>query len=305
MALTINNNIITFLRQTVGVSGYGYWHLPAIVYFLYPMALIFALFIEENQNILNRKQKMVFWFTGVINFLVVFLLLFVANTPSHSSAIIGVQGRYFIPFILLLILPFVFMKPIKMFRTLFLVLIGIVYLASISALLLDFHVVCGEFLISQKPCKLPYYKNWGPETFIATRLFKGGALYQNIIVDCQTIARIDIWPMRTEVGEDAQATLNLLTGSGDLLTSSTFSIEGISTNAWYSIDVPDVVGMKGSAITLEILPAEGQDLSQFALGVFPTDEYTKGELFIKDSATGKSTSADNDLIFKYECEKPK
>jgi hypothetical protein len=228
----------------------------------------------------------------------------VANTPQNSPTIIGIQGRYFIPFILLLLLPFVFVKPIKAIRTVFLVLIGLIYLASLSTLLLDFHVICGESLTSQKLCKLPYYKNWGPETFVSASFTKGAVLNQNIIVDCQTITRIDVWPISTDVDSDAQAILNLRSGAGDLLATSSFSPASVSANEWYSIDIPDVVGMKGTAITIEILPAEGQDLSGFALGVFPTNEYTKGELFIKDGETGRSTSADNDLIFKYQCKKP-
>ena len=107
--------------------------------------------------------------------------------------------------------------------------------------------------------------------------------------------------MRSVVDKDTQAILNLRTGSGDLLATSSFSPANVSTNSWYSIDIPDVVGLKGTAITIEILPAEGQDLSGFALGVFPTNEYTKGELFIKDGITGKSSSVENDLIFKYQC----
>lgn len=300
-ALTISRNILPFLRETIGVSGYGYWRLPTLVYFMYPVAIILAFFIEHNQNLMTRKQKVIFWLTGFINILVVFVLMFVANTPTNSPTIIGIQGRYFIPFILLLLLPFVFVKPIKAMRTVFLVLIGLIYLASISSLFLDFHVICGESLVTQKPCKLPYYKNWGPETFIPASLAKGAALNQNIIVDCQTITRIDVWPMSTDVDSNAQAILNLRTGSGDILATSSFSPANVSDNEWYGIDIQDVVGLKGTAITIEILPAEGQDLSGFALGVFPTNEYTKGELFLKDGATGKSTSADNDLIFKYQC----
>jgi len=165
-------------------------------------------------------------------------------------------------------------------------------------------VICGESLITQKACKLPYYKNWGPETFVPASLAKGTALNQNIIVDCQTITQIDIWPLRSDVDNEAQVNVNLRTGAGDLLAESSFSPAGISINEWYSIDIPDVGGLKGNSITIEILPAKDQDLSGFTLGVFPTNEYTKGELFIKDGATGKSTSADNDLIFKYQCKKP-
>lgn len=303
MALTISRNILPFLRETVGVSGYGYWRLPTLVYFMYPVAIILAFFIEHNQNLMTRKQKIVFWLTGFINILVVFVLLFVANTPTNSPTIVGIQGRYFIPFILLLLLPFVFVKPIRVMRSLFVALIGLIFITSISTLFLDFHVICGESLLTQKPCKLPYYKNWGPETFVPVSLTKGAALNQNIIVDCQTITRIDVWPMSTDVDSDAMAILNLRNGAGDLLATSLFSPANVSDNEWASIDIPDVVGLKGTAITIEIIPAEGQDLSGFELGIFPTNEYTKGELFIKDGVTGKSTSADNDLIFKYQCNK--
>lgn len=304
MVKTISRNTIQYLVETIGVSGYGYWKFPAFIYFLYPITVLITLWIEESKNLLTLKQKIIFELTGIINFLAIYIAFFVANTPSTSSTILGIQGRYFIPFIPLLLLPIIFLKPIKLLRSSFIALTGLILLVSIITLFLDFHVICGESLVTQKPCKLPYYKNWGPETFIPASLTKGAVLNQNIIVDCQTVTRIDIWPMRSDVDKDAQAILNLRTGSGELLATSSFSPASVSDNTWYSIDIPDVLGLKGSAITIEIIPSEGQDLSGFELGVFPTDEYTKGELFIKDGITGKSSSADNDLIFKYQCKKP-
>lgn len=304
LAETISQSIVPYLIQTIGISGYGYWRLPTLVYVLYPAAIVLVFFLEDNRNILTRKQKIVFWLTGLLNFLVIFTLFFIANTPLGSSTIVGVQGRYFIPFILVLLLPFVFTKPVRILRFIIYGLMGLILLASTTALFLDYHVICGESLTSQKACKLPYYKNWGPETFLPASLSKGSALNQNIIVDCQTISHVEVLPLRNETESDAKAVINLRAGSGDLISTETFSLSGISVNNWYSIDIPDVVGLKGSSISIEFLPAEGQDLSQFALGIFPTDEYTKGELFIKDGKTGQSSSDGNDLIFKYQCEKP-
>ncbi|HCS38409.1 MAG TPA: hypothetical protein DIW44_02345 [Anaerolineaceae bacterium] len=304
LMLTIYKNIVPFIRETIGVSGYGYWHLPTLLYVLYPAVVLISFFIEENHNYLTRNQKLIFWLTGFINFLVIFVLLFIANTPINSSTIVGVQGRYFIPFIPLFFVPIVFVKPVKIIKILSMVLIGFVLLISVITLFLDFHVMCGESLTSKNPCKLPYYKNWGPETFISANLPQGSAIIQNIIVDCQTISNIEIWPLQNDEKNDQHVIVNIRTGDGALLGSSSFSITEVSLNKWFSIDIPDVVGMKGTAISIEILPAEGQDLSQFVLGVFPTNEYTKGELFLKYGSTGKSTTADNDLIFKYQCEKP-
>lgn len=304
LTATISKSIIPYLIQAIGISGYDYWRLPGFVYFLYPITLVLVFFLDENKNILTRKQKIVFWLTGIINFLVVFTLFFVANTPLNSPTIVGVHGRYLIPFFLLLILPFVFAKPVNNLRLIVYGFIGLILLASTTALFLDYHVICGESLTSQKACRLPYYKNWGPETFLSASLAKGSVISQNIIVDCETISHIEVWPLLSEVENHAQAAVNLRTGSGDILATSTFSPSGIVVNKWYSIDIPDVVGLKGSSITIEILPTEGQDLSKFELGVFPTDEYTKGELFIKDGITSQSYSDGNDLIFKYQCEKP-
>ncbi len=303
LALTLSVNITTYLQQFIGVAGYSYWRFPLIVYILYPFAILLAFFLEEK-NIQTTKVRVVLILTGIINVLVIFVLFFVANTPLNSPTIIGITGRYFNPFLPLFLLPMVFVKPIKVMRHFFIVIIALISLMSMITLFFDYHVMCGGFWIAGKPCRLPYYKNWGPETFVAENLAKGNALNQNIIADCKTISQVDIWPMTNDLPEGGNVILNLRSGSGELLSSSTFSPVGIPVNKWYSIDIPDVVGMKGAAITIEILPAEGTDLSQFALGVFPTNEYTKGELFIKDGTTGKSSTNDNDLIFKYQCEKP-
>lgn len=304
MAKTIAGNFITYLMQAIGASGYSYWSLPKIIYFLYPLAVILSFFIEKDKNTLSLRQKVIILLTGILNFIVIFLLFFVTITPLGSSTIIGLAGRYFVPFIPLFLLPFVFQKPLNGFRYCFMGLIGFISLLTSVSLFLAYHVICGGFWFSGQICKLPYYKNWGPETFIPVPLSKGSAIDQNFIVDCQTISHIELWPLQNDETPAGQVILNLRSGAGELLSASSFATDGIPANAWYSVDIPDVVGMKGSALTIEILPAEDQNLSQFALGVFPTDEYTKGELFIKDGATGKSTTSGNDLIFKYQCEKP-
>ena len=301
---TLARNTNIYLIETIGTTGYAYWRLPGFVYFLYPLTILLTFFVEENHNFLTTKRRLIFFLTGWLNILVIFILFFVSNTPLTSPTILGVSGRYFIPFILFLLLPLVFVKHIRFIKPIAITLIELIFISSTVTFFIDFHIMCGETLITHKTCKLPYYKNWGPETFIAEELSQGDALSQNIIVDCHTVSHVELWPMKNDLTDEDELILNLRSGSGELLSTASFSPVGIQVNQWYSVDIPDIVGMKGSAITIEIIPAEGDDLSKFSLGVFPTNEYTKGELFIKDGATGKSSTADNDLIFKYQCEKP-
>ncbi len=303
MALTISVNFTTYLTQFIGVAGYSYWRFPLIVYIFYPIAILLSYFLEEKRT-QTSKLRVVFLLTGIINFLVIFVLFFIANTPLNSPTIIGITGRYFNPFLLLFLIPLMFVKPVNVIKHIFIAVITLISLLSLITLFFDYHVMCGGFWIAGQTCKLPYYKNWGPETFLTENLAKGDALNQNIIADCHTISKVELWPMVNDLTENDELILNLRNGSGDLLSTTSFSPVGLPVNKWYGIDIPDVSGMKGSAITIEIIPSEGDDLSKFALGVFPTNEYTKGELFIKNGATGKSSTADNDLIFKYQCEKP-
>jgi uncharacterized membrane protein len=297
-------NSKTYLFQLIGTSGYSYWRFPIFLYFLYPISIAVAFFLEEKKNFLTVSQKVVFVLTLLVNIFAIFALFFVANTPNGSITIVGVSGRYFTLLLPVLFLPFVINKPIKAGKPIFYGLAGLTGITVVVTLFLAYHVVCGGFWVNGQTCKLPYYKNWGPETFIPIKLTKGTELTQNIIVDCQTVSQIEILPLENGVSGVAAATLNIRTGSGELLSTSSFSPQGVEVNQWYTIDIPKIVGMKGTAISIEILPAEDEDLSLFALGTFPTNEYTKGELFIKDGKTGKSTSADNDLIFRYTCDKP-
>ncbi len=302
LAQTIAKNGVAYLIQMVGVSGYGYWQFPAFVYFLFPVAVVAAFFVEEEKNRLNGKQKLWFFLVGILNFLVIFVLFFVVDTPIDSPIIPGVQGRYFIPFLPLLLLPLALGKPVKGFKLGFFGLTSLISITFLLTLFLDFHVLCGESRLTREPCKLPYYKNWGTETFLPVKLEKGAALYQNIIADCQTISQVEVWPLENSANPDNLIEINLRSGAGELLSAYTLPTIGIPVNEWYAIDIPDVEGMKGSALTIEILPGVSNADLNFALGVFPTNEYTKGELFVRDAATGKSTSAGNDLIFKVWCE---
>lgn len=78
--------------------------LPAIVAFI--VLLVLSVFFEKNEHELNCKQKIWILLMFIVSVTLVFMALYVSWTGVGASTVSGVQGRYFIPIILLPLLCF-------------------------------------------------------------------------------------------------------------------------------------------------------------------------------------------------------
>ena len=74
---------------------------PTIYIFLYILLLFAAVFVENNEEVLNLPEKI--WMTslGIIMALLVVTGLYIEHSRVGSDIVAGVQGRYFLPIIVL------------------------------------------------------------------------------------------------------------------------------------------------------------------------------------------------------------
>ena len=78
--------------------------LPII---FYTFLLLMACFLEKNEKELTQNQKMLFCTIGIIIIALIFLAFYLMSTLVADLSIKGIQGRYFIPIILLFLLPII------------------------------------------------------------------------------------------------------------------------------------------------------------------------------------------------------
>lgn len=295
LSVTLSKYTLTFIKQAIGVSGYGSWMMPPVIYWVFPIAILLAFFVERSEINLSKRQRVLFGLAGLFNFLMVFVIFFVVETTPGYGSIWGVQGRYFIPFIPLLVIPFFFKSRLQLNPMINIILLSIISIISVGVLFLDFHVVCGSSWFSRQVCSLPNYRNWDPNTFLGIKMDKETRIRQNFVVQCEYLSQIEVWVNKNE-GEKGQEELFVLE-TMDWVPIQTIVIrsEDIPENGWMTINLDPVLQMKNEELQFEILPKDQEGIPLLELGYFPTNEYSRGVIWINDEGQG------SDLVFKYNC----
>ncbi|MDO9303431.1 MAG: DUF2142 domain-containing protein, partial [Anaerolineales bacterium] len=83
-----------YLNNWIAIYGLNYWPVPVWTYYLYSIGLFGSLFIQENENIVERRIRVGLAITFVAAYVWTIVSLYLSYTPTESSVVLGVQGRY-------------------------------------------------------------------------------------------------------------------------------------------------------------------------------------------------------------------
>jgi len=295
VTVTISGRLATFYKQAVGVSGYGYWLLPNLVYWLFPLAVFLAFFNEKNPIQLTLKQRILFGLAGLFNIAMVFVIFYVAETPVDYVGIWGIQGRYFDPFIPLLLIPFMFKLRWRLTPAITGVLATLLAVVVTVTLFLDFHAICGSTWFNGKVCAYPYYKNWDPSTFRGVEMDENTTITQGFVVDCNQLSQIRVWIKQYEPVKNELEFFTLETQTGQPLRTAWIRSEEIPQSGWLVIDMPPTLYQRNQELQFRLLPNGKGGIPQLELARFPTLEYSRGVVSINNE------SLDSSLVFQYTC----
>lgn len=293
--VTLSNSLPVFYRQAVGVAGYGYWNMPKIIYWMFPITLILALISERTHVNLTIKQRVLFGLVGLFNLLLVFAIFFVVETPVGYSGIWGIQGRYFIPFFPLLLIPFMFTPKFKINQFIIGTVLTITSIICVATLFMSYHVVCGYALMMNQPCVLPYYKNWDPSTFEGVGLNNETSIKQSMVITCRQLDGIQVWVKENQSAAGQEAYFVLETEAGEPIQSSWIQSGEMPQSGWATIKLDPPVKALNKALQFAIFVKDGTGIPGLELGIFPTNEFNRGIIVLN----GKEL--DQDLVFKYSC----
>lgn len=90
----IVSHLLFYIKGWIADFGYGYWGPPWIIYLIYLLALLTALFINGSTQPGKRTRLGLFLVFG-LSFLATLLSLYLSYTPVGSAEIQAVHGRYF------------------------------------------------------------------------------------------------------------------------------------------------------------------------------------------------------------------
>ncbi|PKN96685.1 MAG: hypothetical protein CVU43_19445 [Chloroflexi bacterium HGW-Chloroflexi-5] len=292
---TLSSSLPTFYKQVVGVAGYGYWNMPKILYWAYPAVLLLALISERAKVNLTIKQRQLSGLIGIFNFLMVFVVFYAVVTPLGATRIEGIQGRYFVPFIPLFVLPFLFTSKIQVNKFIIGTLLTISSLFCAVSLFLSYNVVCGYAMMTNQPCTLPYYKNWDPSTFMGINLDDSTEIKQSAVITCKELTGIQVWVNENNSANGQREVFTFATVSGKTLRTSWIQSDALPQSGWATIPIDPPLSSLNYELQFELIPENGTGIPGLELGRFPTNEFSRGSLWLNGEET------DNDLVFRYTC----
>jgi uncharacterized membrane protein len=327
IAQDVWSNTAAYMQGWVGVYGYNYWPVPAITYFLYPLAVILATSTGEVKagsaeapSNPNRRTRMVLAALFVVGYLLTIVSLYVAFTPVGSLLVAGVQGRYFT-----LVMPLLFLaclgivsgvgrlhrppaasadvtasgSPARRYPTGRLPVSAPVLLAFsslvlyVGGLILSYHVPCGSEFYRPGLCFEPQYKNWAPESVSSRPVSPDLTLVQEIVPACSGMTELSAWV--TSSGTDpagrTELTLHAPTQEKDVV-QQVFKNSAVTPAAWLTVHFSPEWQ---STNQLYLLTLKGSSPGGIRLGYSEKPEYLKGKLYENETAVGQ------DLLFQYGC----
>jgi uncharacterized membrane protein len=286
-----------YLTQWAGVYGYDYGSVPGLTYVFLAVAVVLALFTQESSQP-NRRTRASLFIVFMLCYFFTLLSLYLTFTSVGETFVYGVQGRYFIPIVPLLLLAVHGFPSLGRFQS-GKFAVGLFSLVAVLAysggLILTYHVDCGSAYYKFGVCYQPFYKNLSPLLRSSPPVSSEVTLVQEFVPVCGGVTE-----MRVRVnapGNDPQGALEFTlmdVGSGSTLTQTTVRNAELPLDDWYSILFPPdwESGGKRFALTVSGTSPTGTG-PLLAYSVRP--EYPFGELLENGAAL------EDDIIFQYGC----
>jgi hypothetical protein len=285
-----------------GMNGYGYyyWTPPWIVSLLFLLSLGCALLINSTSSMLSRRLRTVFVLVFVAGYVVTIASIYISYAPVGADQVSGVQGRYFIPLALLLLLAVASLLPKWSSRLptqagSIGLLVGALSL-NLLGLYFSFHIPCGSTFYQTGLCYRPLFKDFPSDVRASEPVSDEYFLAQEFRVTCNglTEVRVLLTPSTTA---DQGITRFIIhdTVGGQVLLDQSIANAPIQAETWYPLRFePDWLSA-GKQYTLEILgtslaPGDGLQFlhtpqPEFDLG----NSYVNGELI------------EEDIVLQYGC----
>jgi uncharacterized membrane protein len=288
-------NGLEYLQSGIAVFGYGYWFVPLATYIFYILAILASLQGETHK--LPPKTRYSLWFVFLVGYFATVGSLFVSYTPVGYAGIFGVQGRYFTPIILALLLPLMGIIPWPSKKMAWATpTFGFLALASfLIAMFLSYYVPCGFSYYRTGMCIQPFYKNYGPGYEYSEPINADSTLTQEIVTECDGFAKLKIWADSSSAEADQFTHISLRDLSANhLLIDMDIANDQIPEGHWLELDLAPQWDSLEKTYLLEIGGTRTSDQGIVVSYTTPA-QYKRGQ-FLENGAI-----RENDLFFQYGC----
>jgi hypothetical protein len=216
-----------------------------------------------------------------------------------APVVYGLQGRYYIPLIPLLLFAILPNKPV--IDQHFLKIIPVIGLVWIFYLLFlsqfrTYYVVCGSPDLVGKKCFLPFYRSPIDDMVDPLEIKPGHSFEQTFTPHCDSIDKVRLWTSVYNKVHVGTLIVNIRDyPSNQLIDSAIIKISDITDNEWFPVSMAPVDLKPGSQLVIEVMAGKANDTDGISLGILKDGDYPEGQLMIDGEPAGK------DLMFIYGC----
>jgi hypothetical protein len=296
----IGSNGLLYVQGWINGYGYYYWTPPQIVSVLFLLSLATVIVMDSTVEQVSKKYRVIFLVMFVAGYLATILSLYISFTPVGSDQVFGVQGRYFVPLALPLVLVF---SSLLRSRTInvpsprgTIILLAIALSLNLWGLSLSFHVPCGLTFYQTGLCYRPLVRDFLSDVRASQPVADDTVLSQDFEVTCNGLAEVRVLLTPSETAELGITRFVIHDSSSEQAVLDQSIANGpIGAETWYPLRFEPDWFSAGKRYTLEILgtsPVPNQGLQfyytpqpEFDLG----DAYEDGQLL------------EEDLVLQYGC----
>lgn len=293
IAYTLEHHFLEYLQDSVGSTGYNYWRLPGILYWMYFLLIIFVFLIEGNNRLIKPKHRLFFLADNLAANLSIIAIFFILYNNPGSLEIPGIAGRYFVFSSPLLFIGFLPEKPLIKLSTLWIKTLSVITaLVFTLVLFFSYHVYCGNAIFFSRSCYLPRYRNWSLETAKLYLIKTEDKIEQTFVSRCNQLSGVALFSKN--LNSNTIPTLELFDNFGRVITVKYIGATEIATGETridYSLESVTPSLNKKYSITIN-----SPSNAAWVLLYSPIDEYTDGELLINGNPVS------GDVLFQYKCE---
>ena len=278
-----------YLQGWINGYGYYYWTPPQVASLFFLLSLGFILIAPSTSESVDKKFNIFLIIVFVLSYLATVVLLYASFTPVGSDEVLGVQGRYFIPAAMLLLLVLSGIAVLKKIEIASPIRWGTVFLIialsiNLLGIFLAFYVSCGTTFYNTELCYQPLYKDFTTESHPSSPISNEIAITQEVQVTCDglTELRVLLFP---PVSQNSGTTHFILIDPVDNqnLMDTVIPNYQVTSEDWYPLRFDPDWHSNGNQYVLKILSTDtskGQGLRLFysAQPEFQGKLYENGEL---------------------------
>jgi len=286
-----------YLTQWMGVFPTGYWEMPALVYFLFPISLFLAWLLDRSQQSISLRIRFNLFILFLISFFATILIIYISFTPVGTVTVPNIYGRYFLGITPLLFLAITqnasVVRKEKQRLSVIMLSISATLLITALGMFLSYHIPCGMWYYTPGKCYMPQYKNWNPAINNSIALQKGISINQNIESGCNDFDGIRLWTFNRNIANSSSIFVELKELHTDkVIASKNIPPEQIKNNNWLEIAFPKIPDSFHQRYVIHISTTSPKDDIQLALG--EPNEY-RFDLFVNNKLI------ERDLLFQQRC----